>query len=68
MISANPEVISSILSKSCFPECSSVGDTRGRDRVGGLDIPVTVVDAYNQEVVIVFQYLYLRNIFIQLSG
>ena len=45
-----------------------LGDTRGCDRIGGLDVPVTVVDAYDQEVVVMFQYLYLRNIFIQLSG
>ncbi len=34
--------------------------------LGGLDIPITVVDTYDQEVVVMFQYLYLRNILIQL--
>ena len=41
-----------------------LGDACWCDRIGGLDISVTVVDAYDQEVVIMFQYLYLRNIFI----
>ena len=52
----------------CKGRCGiELDDACGCDRVGGLDVAVTVVDAYDQEVVIMFQYLYLRNIFIQLS-
>ncbi|MBP1534322.1 MAG: hypothetical protein IK999_09385 [Ruminococcus sp.] len=52
----------------CKGRCGiELRDACGCDRVGGLDVAVTVVDAYDQEVVVMFQYLYLRNIFIQLS-
>lgn len=71
LVSFTDLVVAPLKEKSVLGEsrCGiELGDTRGRDRVGGLNISVTVVDAYDQEVVVMFQNRYLRYTFIQLCG
>lgn len=71
LVSLTDLIVAFLKEKSVLGEgrCGiELGDACGCDRVGGLDVAVTVVDAYDQEVVVMFQNRYLRYPFIQPCG
>ncbi len=49
------QIVAALKEKRVLGECRcgiKLGDACGRDRVGSLDVSVTVVDAYDQKVIV----------------
>ena len=60
LVSLTYEIVAAVIVQRVLGEgrcCIQLGDACGCDRIGGLDIPVTVVNAHDQEVVVSFHLI-----------